>query len=278
MVQQRESGQRRSMTYTSVPTSDAAYHSFHDGELFEPASPRHTIQTKPPSTWKNIPFNPSPMRRQDSGYESIPSGSKSESSHGCSRRTSTTSSSTSSSRPRTRPSIHRAYRSAPSSHKGYSSANQLSRPGSQQQQQQVPVAYYHFPSPEVCVVGQNHDGESDEDDDDDMDDDDNELAYPPPPQTTHYWTSDHTRRLEYAAIDAASQGVKGWMLRHVVPDCFIPKENRRLRFDDDTGSVRRYRLELDDVPGEGRGRPRAQARVAVRAAEHCRRMKRKLMI
>ncbi|KAK8084338.1 hypothetical protein PG997_005609 [Apiospora hydei] len=236
MVQQRESGQRRSMTYTSVPTSDAAYHSFHDDELFEPASPRHTVQTKPPSTWKNIPFNPKLARLQPPHLHNLV--------------------------------FHLVIAAAdetfhppglplrPQLPQGYSSANQLSRPGSQQQQQ-VPVAYYHFPSPEVCVVGQNHDGESDEDDDDDDDDDDNELAYPPPPQTTHYWTSDHTRRLEYAAIDAASQGVKGWMLRHVVPDCFIPKENRRLRFDDDTGSVRRYRLELDDVPekeGAGRGR------------------------
>jgi hypothetical protein len=31
----------------------------------------------------------------------------------------------------------------------------------------------------------------------------------------------------------------------VVPDCFIPKEKRRFRFEDDRGSVRRYRLELD---------------------------------
>ncbi|EMR63507.1 hypothetical protein UCREL1_9542 [Eutypa lata UCREL1] len=52
-------------------------------------------------------------------------------------------------------------------------------------------------------------------------------------------------RLEYAAIDAASQGVKGWFLKHVVPDCFVPKENRRVGFDDDSGSVRRYRLELE---------------------------------
>ncbi|KAK8044479.1 hypothetical protein PG993_004503 [Apiospora rasikravindrae] len=256
MVHQRESGTRRSMSYASVPTSDAAYHSFHDEELYEPASPskRHTIQTKPPSTWKNIPFNPSPMRRQDSGYESIPGGSKSGGSPGCSRRTSTTSSSTSSSRPRTRPSIHRAYRSTPTG-SGYSSGNaELSRPGSQRQQQQ-PVAYYHFPSPEGCMFDPEADSDE-EDEDDDVDGLAGPAAYhPPPPQTTHYWTSDHTRRLEYAAIDAASQGVKGWMLRHVVPDCFIPKENRRLRFDDDTGSVRRYRLELDDVPEkEGRGR------------------------
>jgi hypothetical protein len=67
-----------------------------------------------------------------------------------------------------------------------------------------------------------------------------------PPQTTHYWTSDRTRRLEYAAIDAASRGIKGWVMRNLVPECIIPKEKRHVGFDDDTGSVRRYRLDLED--------------------------------
>lgn len=74
------------------------------------------------------------------------------------------------------------------------------------------------------------------------------TATSPPPQTTHYWTSDRTRRLEYAAIDAASRGVRGWVLRHVVPDCFVSSESgrrRHLGFDDDGGSVRRYRLDLE---------------------------------
>jgi hypothetical protein len=66
-----------------------------------------------------------------------------------------------------------------------------------------------------------------------------------PPQTTHYWTSDRTRRLEYAAIDAASKGVRGWVMRHVVPDCFVPQSKRRIGFEDDRGSVLRHRLELD---------------------------------
>lgn len=67
-----------------------------------------------------------------------------------------------------------------------------------------------------------------------------------PPQTTHYWTSDRTRRLEYAAIDAASRGVRGWVMRNMVPECFVPREKRFCaRFDDDSGSVRRYRLDLD---------------------------------
>lgn len=68
---------------------------------------------------------------------------------------------------------------------------------------------------------------------------------PLPPQTTHYWTSDRTRRLEYAAIDAASRGVRGWIMRNCVPECFVPRERRRVGFEDDSGSVRRYRLDLE---------------------------------
>lgn len=34
-------------------------------------------------------------------------------------------------------------------------------------------------------------------------------------------------------------------MRNCVPECFIPKERRRVCFDDDTGSVRRYRLDLE---------------------------------
>ncbi|KAL2128158.1 hypothetical protein VTI74DRAFT_9602 [Chaetomium olivicolor] len=72
-------------------------------------------------------------------------------------------------------------------------------------------------------------------------------AHPLPPQTTqYYWTSDRTRRLEYAAIDAASKGVRGWVMRHVVPDCLVPESRRRVGFEDDRGSVVRYRLDLDE--------------------------------
>lgn len=76
---------------------------------------------------------------------------------------------------------------------------------------------------------------------------------PPPPSTIHYWTSDQTRRLEYAAIDAASKGIRGFVVR-CIPDCFLPVEKRGSRFceeamrerDDDAGSVRRYRLVMED--------------------------------
>ncbi|KAF4122201.1 hypothetical protein GMORB2_7794 [Geosmithia morbida] len=79
------------------------------------------------------------------------------------------------------------------------------------------------------------------------------------PQTTHYWTSDQTRRLEYAAIDAASCGVKGWIRRHL-PDCIGANSSKRhISFDDDTGSVRRYRLELEEDDHKGDENP-AQSR------------------
>ncbi|KAF7877604.1 hypothetical protein EAF04_001276 [Stromatinia cepivora] len=84
---------------------------------------------------------------------------------------------------------------------------------------------------------------------------------PPPPATIHYWTSDQTRRLEYAAIDAANKGIRGFVAR-CIPDCFLPAEKRGTRFcaedmrerDDDAGSVRRYRLVMEDeVENEMKG-------------------------
>ncbi|KAF5553390.1 hypothetical protein FMEXI_2524 [Fusarium mexicanum] len=105
------------------------------------------------------------------------------------------------------------------------------------------AAFFHFPSPDPIQLA-------------DTVPDRRVQPTPipsPPPQTTHYWTSDRTRRLEYAAIDAATRGVKGWVLRHLVPDCFVSCENKHVSFDDDSGSVRRYRLELEDDHAEKAG-------------------------
>lgn len=74
-----------------------------------------------------------------------------------------------------------------------------------------------------------------------------------PPPSTVYWTSEETRRLEYAAIDAASKGVRGLVAR-LIPDCFLSEDKRRTKFsaregdddEDDCGSVRRYRLCLEE--------------------------------
>ncbi|KAI1129907.1 hypothetical protein F5Y10DRAFT_140966 [Nemania abortiva] len=212
---------QRSQSPVSVAASDTTYHSFYDVELFEPASPVTTLRHPPK---KDEQFGPKPITRHDSGYESIYPGSSHGHSSGILYRN------TSQPRQQKRPSIQRAVQSTPASYPGRRSLHMTI---SQQQHQHQPHSYYHFPSPEA-ITGQEEVAEEPD-----------QIYHPPPPQTTHYWMSDNTRRLEYAAIDAASRGIKGWVMKHVVPDCFVPKDNRRLTFDDDTGSVRRYRLELE---------------------------------
>lgn len=223
----------RSQSATSVAASVTTYHSFRDVELFE---------SLPGQDHHQKVFKPQPMRRQDSGYASIPSGSQSSGSQSSGRRISTASSNSSSPRPRTRPSIRRATRSTPHARSSITLGRPQQRPRSQQQS----CVYFQLPSVDGHL-------EVDQDMHDQNIQDVEEIHYPPPPQTTHYWTSDNTRRLEYAAIDAASNGIKGWILKYVVPDCFVPKRNRRLGFDDEGGSVRRYRIELEseDLTKEG---------------------------
>ncbi|KAH9885367.1 hypothetical protein F4778DRAFT_511016 [Xylariomycetidae sp. FL2044] len=237
----------RSQSATSVAASDTTYHSFHDIELYEPPSPR-TVPAKSRKHEASDDFTPRPIRRHDSGYGSIHTGSRSGASQSSSHRRSSTISNGSSyshARSGARPSFRRAARSSPGPLVGRPNGQPpFHRTRSMQPQPPQHLqsnTYFHFPSPELIMGAQS---------------DDEDIHYHqdhPPPQTTHYWTSDHTRRLEYAAIDAASRGVKGWILKHMVPDCFVPKENRRLRFDDDTGSVRRYRLDLDDCEKDGSG-------------------------
>ncbi|KAI0377315.1 hypothetical protein F5Y04DRAFT_178758 [Hypomontagnella monticulosa] len=230
----------RSHSATSVARSDTTYHSFHDIELYESPTTSTAARNQKLSR-KEDKFEFKPILRHDSGYESIRPRPGSIASQSSQRRNSTMSTSSSQTRPRTRPSIRRATKSSPSPQLRHLSA----RTPHSSQLQQAPTSYYYFPPPE-SLSGTLDEG---------VDSHDAGPAYPPPPQTTHYWTSDHTRRLEYAAIDAASRGVKGWFMKHVVPDCFVPKSSRRVGFDDDTGSVRRYRLELDcDETGEKGGR------------------------
>ncbi|KAI0097028.1 hypothetical protein F4776DRAFT_554165 [Hypoxylon sp. NC0597] len=230
---------QRSQSATSVAASDTTYHSFHDIELYEPTAAPVIVERQAPSQ-REDKFEFKPILRHDSGYESIHPKTRSIASQSSQRRNSTMSTNSSQARPRTRPSIRRATKSTPNPHLKRLSAHHLHSTRSQQQ----PTTYYYFPPPESLSGGLGEDEDAH----------DAEPSYPPPPQTTHYWTSDHTRRLEYAAIDAASRGVKGWFMKHVVPDCFVPKASRRVGFDDDSGSVRRYRLELDgDETGEKGG-------------------------
>ncbi|OAA65758.1 hypothetical protein SPI_02545 [Niveomyces insectorum RCEF 264] len=219
------------------------------------------------------------MQRQDSGYESItPRGRRAQPKGDSSRRrTSASGASTPGRTSQVRPSVRRAAKSTPAtrlpktakygqrphltsgrspvvvapSASVYGHYNNFSK-NAYPPQADAQTAYFHFPPPDP----------HDEDADDNHAD---AASHYVPPQTTHYWTSDRTRRLEYAAIDAASRGFKGWMLRHVVPECFVPKEKRRMGFDDDTGSVRRYRLELDSE--ESAEKDALSSRVAERRSQ-----------
>ncbi|KAF3761660.1 hypothetical protein M406DRAFT_99877 [Cryphonectria parasitica EP155] len=242
--------------------STTTYHSFQDIELYDP---NHPPETKASSTAKSPREGPDSrpasfqMVRQDSGYESS-TPPPPHSSHSAKRRR-RSAKQTSPSPPRMdrsqrRPALKRSGAGGPLSYVPGRSSLTLSRPTSLSQQQQQNLnrkhSYFQFPSPEH-LDSQEPSSSSSARPKSSSEHDPYHHADPPtsplslhvPPQTTHYWTSDRTRRLEYAAIDAASRGVRGWVMRNMVPECFVPKANRRVGFDDDGGSVRRYRLDLE---------------------------------
>ncbi|KAL7923285.1 hypothetical protein ACQKWADRAFT_59401 [Trichoderma austrokoningii] len=214
------------MAYSPRRMSDTTYRSYHDIEMVDPlSSPPLTSRGHQPAQSPRSPRGRSPtivqVQRKDSGYES----------HVSSPRNSATYS---------RPKPTR--RSTGLSKYGTSSAQSLRsrirpairRPATSQACNQM--AYYQFPTSDLVEVTETSQ---------------EAPSACLPPQTTHYWTSDRTRRLEYAAIDAAGKGVKGWIRRNLLPDCFAGK-NRHVAFDDDSGSVRRYRLDLEDEQDEKR--------------------------
>lgn len=243
--------------------SGTTYHSFHDVELFAPPSPPRPPVTYDAKALQQLEMlqyeqrqhnqhyeqqqqfkerrssDGTRMQRQDSGYESI-TPHRTSTSNGrptVTRRSSNGSTTEKTSKTqglRNRPSLRRAKNSHPLYNGGRNSNQSLHLVRTSNSSQ--PTAFFHFPSPDPVQLAEPAP--------------DRNLAPTPvptpPPRTTHYWTSDRTRRLEYAAIDAATRGVKGWIMRHLVPDCFIPGDNRHVSFDDDSGSVRRYRLELED--------------------------------
>lgn len=61
------------------------------------------------------------------------------------------------------------------------------------------------------------------------------------------WTSDATRRQEYAKIDRATRGIRG-LLRRLVPKSILSRNSRRLFFTGkcDGDSVRRFRMDVAD--------------------------------
>lgn len=180
---------------------------------------RHSCDVRPSTYGQDYK-----MQRQDSGYESWSPSPRTSVSHArptVVRHNSTMSATT---RVRSRPSTHRS--SKPYSNNNNNNNHALYQVKSYATSQ--PGAYYQFPALDMVELTETE----------------TQMEVSPPlPQTTHYWTSDSTRRLEYAAIDEASRGVKGWVRKHLVPECF---GDRHVHFDDDSGSVRRYRLDLGE--------------------------------
>ncbi|KAM7201569.1 hypothetical protein V8F20_004797 [Naviculisporaceae sp. PSN 640] len=253
----------------SLALSDTTYHSFHDVELYEPEIAPHMESANQDSWTSHKQKNydtpiVQEIRRQDSGYESMVR----RDSHSSHRRTSTASVTSSTRQRRTRTANPRT-KSGPVSQvprRPRQSTSPRTSYSQRPQQPTQPVTFFQFPhfitaEPEVVdetemTVTRNYATASGNPPTQDT------APYPLPPQTTHYWTSDRTRRLEYAAIDAASRGVRGWIRRHVIPECFVPKEKRHLNFEDDRGSVVRYRLELegeDETEKDGSRRQRRRS-------------------
>jgi len=250
---------------SSVVSDAATFHSAHAHqtpmELSRLESPRpnslastsrplspYKMDSKPraqsPLPPRSIPSSPKieslAMGRQDSGFSDGVNSSSS------SRRTSTSSSRRYKSPTKrtaptsSRPSTKRAPRSSPTTAQARTSTSSY-RPSLRSRHttpNAAPYEFFQFPTlpsaqPEIVAA-----------------------PPPPPPATCQYWTSDASRRLEYAAIDAASRGVRGFFIK-LVPDCILPPSSRRTRFhsedaDSDAGSVRRYRLALPEEKSPGR--------------------------
>lgn len=228
--------------------SNQTYHSFNDVESHEHeiASQQTTIVCHAPLSKTLSRDCPPPpiqeMRRQDSGYASI---QRKESRSSCRLSSNLSTPSSTSTKRRSRPTIQRSATNTSSgtrlSRKGTKTVSQRRSYQCRPAQTQQPVTYFEFPvfttsNPEYAIdETEVHEDKSAQ-----------TNVHPLPPPTTHYWTSDSTRRMEYAAIDAASRGVRGWFMRHVVPECVVPPSKRHVGFEDDRGSVVRYRLDLED--------------------------------
>lgn len=201
----------KGQTSASITIIPKSAHSFDDTiQIVQLTAPKPEVSAAPAAP------GPHNMQRQDSGYESLISTKSAQA-----RKLSSDSNTQAHSlNPKA---ISRSSTAGSTNNRSLYPAQSRSTPH---------TTLFQFPEPDIAVP----------------ETEDAVVVRPPmPPPTTHYWTSDHTRRLEYAAIDAARRGVRGWVRRNLVPDCMAPKDGGHLDFDDDTGSVRRYRLELDDA-------------------------------
>src|SRR5207244_2067983 len=125
----------RSQSPVSIAASDTTYHSFHDVELFEPASPTTTTDATRARPQIDNHFDPKLITRHDSGYESAYSGSRSgasQSSHG--RNSTMSGRTTPQTRVQKRPAPHRANKSTTVAYPGRHSGNLLHVTKSQQHQ------------------------------------------------------------------------------------------------------------------------------------------------
>ncbi|KAG4422107.1 hypothetical protein IFR04_004734 [Cadophora malorum] len=229
---------------------DSGYAESHSHSNSTPQSPTSTSHSRRTSASSSVKRRNSPSTNQNSTSTSRPK-----------KRTTNSSSSSSTTRPSTKRTSTQLRTSNPGSRPSLSSRH--TTPFAHNQTTQQPYQFFQFPSlndqsppptssPNSTTVA---------------------SPPPPPPATIQYWTSDSTRRLEYAAIDAASKGVRGFFVK-LLPDCILPASSRRTKFhceDDDAasdaGSVRRYRLVLpeekegaccgrkdaEDVKGVGKG-------------------------
>jgi hypothetical protein len=228
----------RTRSKASIAASDTTYHSFRTAEQGE-------LEGSPTLPEKVDPSNGREIVRRDSGYESATHSRSGR------RRNSSTSTLANPYRHRIRGTVRRLQASGPVAY--LPRASDVSLYATRSHQYGAP--FFHFPryqdpslgptSVDFAVTPNNYGHPSSTFPSVTPPPRIETPTYPLPPQTTHYWTSDRTRRLEYAAIDAASRGFRGWMRRHMVPECFVPKEHRHLSFEEDGGSVVRYRLDLE---------------------------------
>ncbi|KAJ9142480.1 hypothetical protein NKR23_g7188 [Pleurostoma richardsiae] len=275
----------RSHSRASEAASVTTYYSFQDAEFDPSDAPIAASQAAEPyvdpdpstvspgseeekAEWRATSLR---MRRQNSVYEA----SRASQSHQCSIKSKAHTPLPIPARPRKRPSARRTAKCVPVAYTAGWASVKPALSLAQSPTPHVHSTFFHFPNPGP-LSGRCTDGcifavgmppyldISDPESDYQYDGHPRPLAQaaacPVPPPTTHYWTSDRTRRLEYAAIDAAGRGVRGWVMKHIVPECFVPKERRRMGFEDDRGSVRRYRIDLECEEAGEKGGALAGAR------------------